>query len=195
MQWVRVRVESVSPGSVRIFITGADLLRALSADFGLVPVRLAECLGVIAAAKVVLHERAGNQVELAVSANDRDFVRYALRERVPARAEVRAAVQHMWAVLSRFARWELRHEPRKRRVLEGGPQAGFPRGLFPWLNACVAGDGERLLVTLPDCPAVRAQFLASLRTARQEGELFVLPASAEKALKAWLAAVRSPATR
>ncbi|MEW6048242.1 MAG: hypothetical protein AB1609_17495, partial [Bacillota bacterium] len=162
MQQVKVQVESASPGSVGIFVSGA-VTRALHADFGLVPVRLAECLGVIAAAKLVLHElKPGVQASLEISANDPDFVRYALRERVPARAEVRDAVRHMWATLDRFARWEIRHERRRKRVLEGGSQAAFPRGLFPWLNPCVAGDGERLPVTLPDCPAVRAQFLASL---------------------------------
>ena len=191
---VRVRVHSLRSGSVWVGMSGL-LRREFAVDFGLVPAHLAQCLGVIAAAKLLLHcLEAASRVALAVSAEDKRFTEYALREKVPARREVRAALEHMWGVLGRFARWEIRHEPGRGQRLQGGPACSrFPRGVFPWLQAQVVCRAGSLFVALPDCPAVRAQFRASLRTARPEGEGFSLPFAAEPAVRAWLRAVTAPA--
>lgn len=190
----RVRVESLRSGSVWVDLTGA-FHRRFPVDFGLVPTHLAQCFGVIAAAKFLLHHlQTPSRVNLVVSAGDRRFVQYALRERTPADAEVRAAVEHMWGVLARFSRWEIRYEPGRERSLEGGPVSlRFPRGIFPWLRAEVLPRDDSLYVALPDCPAARAQFRASLRTARPEGDGFSLPLAAEPAVRAWLRAVAAPA--
>lgn len=184
-----IRVCSTHSGSVFIAVRGF-LERDLTVHFGLVPARLAECLGVITAAKLLLHHK-GAGVKLKISANNRDFVRYALRERVPGRKEIRAAIEHMWALLGRFARWELHCEPSKRLQLKGSPSASsFPKGAFPWLKAEVSRTGEGLVVVLPGCPAVKAQFRASIRSAVPGERGFLVPYQAEKALYAWLNAVR-----
>lgn len=184
-----IRVCSTHSGSVFIAIRGF-LKKDLVVHFGLIPARLAECLGVITAAKLLLHHK-GAGVVLRVSANNRDFVRYALRERVPRRREIRAAVEHMWAILEKFKRWEMRYKPSKRLQLKGSPStSNFPKGAFPWVKAEVSRTDEGLVVVLPDCPAVRAQFRVSIRSAVPGERGFLVPYRAEKVLYAWLNAVR-----
>ncbi|MGQ9498713.1 MAG: topoisomerase C-terminal repeat-containing protein [Desulfotomaculales bacterium] len=188
---LKVRVESGRSGTVRVSLSGACSVE-LVVDFGLVPSRLAECLGVITACKLAEH-RVGkaDRLSVSLSVNNRDFARYALRERIPSRPEIRRAVEHMWETLGRFGGWELCYEPRRRVRLAGGTVSErFPRGVFPWLRAEVRSGGSEIYVALPECPAVRAQFLASVRTAKFEQGEFVVPKTAEKVVRAWLAAVK-----
>jgi hypothetical protein len=67
----------------------------------------------------------------------------------------------------------------------------FPFGVFPWLDAKARKENGRLAVDLPDDPAVRAQFKASMYSSSvNEDGCFVLPETAEKAVYAWMNKVK-----
>ncbi|MGB9847420.1 MAG: hypothetical protein ACPLRH_07930, partial [Desulfotomaculales bacterium] len=72
--------------------------------------------------------------------------------------------------------------------LKGGPVADtFPYGVFPWLEVRVRKENGRLAVELPDDPAVRAQFKAAMYSSSvSEDGCFILPATAEKVVYAWI---------
>ncbi len=187
----RMRVESAQSGTVFVSISGI-LGKRFMIDFGLVPARLAECYGVITGLRLLLHEVSARQrPELVVSANNREFAEYALREHTPKRAEVRIAIEQMWSLLDKWGPWKVMHEQRRRASLKGGVSVGkFPWGIFPWLEADVSDYNGKVIVELPDCLAARAQFAASLRTARFNGQAFLLPAAAKPVVHAWVRSVR-----
>ena len=190
-----IRVAALNSGTALIAIRGA-LDRQFTVDFGLVPGRKAAALGVIAAAKLLLHE--GVRGPVHVSVTNLDFARYALREQTPREKEMREVVEHVWKTLSRFRSWTLSFAPAKRHRLSGGPSGKFPHGVFPWLKAEVRKENGALAVTLPDCPAVLAQFQASIRTARQAQGVrnrFTVPLAAEQVVCGWIAAVRERMVR
>ncbi|MCR4425019.1 MAG: topoisomerase C-terminal repeat-containing protein [Firmicutes bacterium] len=187
----RIRVEAAQSGAVYVSVAGA-VNRQFTVDFGLVPARLAECYGVITGVKLLLHAAArGLRPGLTVSANNREFVEYALREHTPSKSEVRNAIEQMWSSLDKMSPWKVLYEPKKRAALKGGVSVGrFPWGVFPWLHADVSDCNGKVIVGLPDCPAARAQFAASLRTAKFNGRVFLLPAAARPVVFAWLRSVR-----
>jgi len=66
----------------------------------------------------------------------------------------------------------------------------FPEGVFPWLRVDIEETEKGLLVSLPDCPAVQAQFAASLKKAVVQGSRVAVPSAARTAVYAWLSAVK-----
>ncbi|HHW17493.1 MAG TPA: hypothetical protein GXX30_01115 [Firmicutes bacterium] len=188
----KVRVETYKSGTVRLTLEGPVQFSS-SVSFGVVPARFAECHGLIAAAKLIKHYLQDlSHVHLQISANNRTFVEYVLKEKIPAHLEDRSLMEHLWQVLGEYGSWQIACEPRKSVVLKGGTSpVGFPRGLFPWLDPEVVETDEKIIVKLPDCPAIRAQFKASIQKAVEEpGGSFALPKAAKHALGAWIKAVR-----
>ncbi|WP_054697978.1 topoisomerase C-terminal repeat-containing protein [Syntrophomonas palmitatica] len=185
---VVIRVESPSSGVAGIYITGPVNFQC-TANFGLIPTRLAECMGVISAGRYLLYNQYNKR--LVIKANNRDFVEYALREVIPARKEARYLIEYMWQVLGRFEAWEIKYEHQKRSSLRGGVvQSTFPRGLFPWLKVDIFPEGKNIRVQLPDDPSLIANFRASIRTAQGEGCIYTVPSGAEKVVRAWAATVK-----
>lgn len=186
---VSVRVEAGNSGSVRIEI-GPPVNFDQEVHFGLVSARLAECLGVILAAKKIQHECGARAI--TVSVNDLDFAKYLLNEKRPRDKETKLAVRYLWGVLEGFARWDAAFKPARRPRVFGGPEAReFPVGVFPWLEAGVRPEGNVLRVSLPDDPSVMAQFRACFWNVAQDAEDgYVMPLRAERAVRAWLAKVR-----
>jgi len=177
-----IRVHSGSPGIVDIRISGS-MRYAVLVDFGLVSSRMAECLGVIAAVKWLKHY--GIKYKLNISANNKEFVEYMLRETTPRKKDMREAIQHLWQVLEPF-QWDIVYKPKQRIKLQGGASdKNFPQGLFPWLKLDKSFAGKMIYVKLPGCPAVQAQLLASIRTAQKEEGSIAVPVSSEKTLTAW----------
>ncbi|MDD3040399.1 hypothetical protein [Bacteroides sp.] len=128
---------------------------------------------------------------MAIKANNRDFVEYALREVIPTRKEARFLVEYMWKILDNFESWEIKYDHQKRRSLKGGVvQSTFPKRLFPWLKADIMPEGDIVRVQLPDDPAVIANFQASIRTAQGEGCTYTVPPGAIKVVRAWVATQR-----
>jgi hypothetical protein len=188
---VRVRVQSGNSGSVHISITG-PVSKEADISYGLVPARMAECLGCITAVKLVKHLKNPAVTRINFSINNLEFSRYLLKERTPRAREMRQVLEYLWNELREFAGWQAQFKPEKRPRLKGSPQASFPRGVFPWLDVKVVKSKGNISVSLPDSPDVQAQFRASLWKARPgENGTFVLPLNAEQALNAWIKTVKS----
>lgn len=183
-----IRVVAVQSGSANIAIRG-PIERQFSVHFGLVSARMAAALGTITAAKYLAH-LAGPKQNVFVSSGNLDFSQYALREREPRDKEMREILEHMWMTLDQFQSWSFAFYPAKRHRLKGSPSASeFPRGVFPWLKAEIRPTADKVIVQLPDCPAVRKQFTTSIRSAvEREGKFFV-PNAAEKVVRAWFGTV------
>ena len=189
-----VRVCSPSPGTVLVEISEPPYKAAV--NFGLVSRRMAECLGAIAAVEYIAHKAQLRDVFLEITANDYLFASYLLREKKPRDREMRLAVAYLHQALSGFAGWRARHEPARRTRLAGQPTSDqFPHGIFPWLEMEITKSDNRLLVRLPESPAVRQQFAASVRTAVLQGDYFAVPFSAEPVLRAWYRTVRGREAR
>lgn len=187
---VFIRAESFYSGTAAFHISG-PLKKSAEMTFGVVPSRLAECLALIAALKYVRHSSGQQITKAVVSLNNLDLSRYMLRERVPRNKEVRHAVEYALALLDGFTSWAVEFEPCKRPRLRGGnADATFPRGVFPWLKAEIRDLGSEVEISLPDDPAVIANFKASVRSAVGEGGTFRVPAVAGKVVRAWVASVR-----
>lgn len=182
----QIRVHSGSPGMVNINITGLIEYSAL-VDFGLVSSRMAECLGVISAIKFLKHYKVNNKIH--ISANNREFVEYLLKETTPRKKDMRAVIEYLWQELESFE-WDLTYEPKRKTKLQGGTSAKkFPQGLFPWLKLNKSTSNDVIHINLPNCPAVKAQFLASIRTSKLTSEGIILPINSENVLLAWELAV------
>ena len=179
-------VTSGSPGIVNINITGATVYSA-TVDFGLVSTRMAECLGTIAAVKYLRHNNIID--EILISANNREFVEYALREITPRQKEMQFAIKHLWQTLEHYS-WDMSHERQQKTKLRGGSaNKAFPQNLFPWLKLEQVTVGNEIHVELPDCPAVQAQINASIKTAKRTENNLVIPVTAKSVLEAWIKAV------
>lgn len=187
---VEVRVEAGSSGRCYLSIRGVVAKQA-EVNFGLVSATEAECLALITAARYVAHCNT-NPCRIKVSLNNLNLARYLLRERTPRDRKMRLLVEEARKALDRAGRWEAELRQEKRPRLKGGPLAEtFPAGIFPWLEMKIDRENGRLVVDLPDDPAVRAQFKAAMYTSTvNEKGLFVLPEAAEKAVKAWINKVR-----
>lgn len=184
-----VRIESSSPGSVFVSISG-PIQYSCAIGFGLFPTRLTECLGLICVAKYLLHYK--HNVKLVIAANNREFVQYALREITPSKKEARYLIEYMWKLLEEFQSWEISYVHKKNSSLHGGLKEGtFPKGIFPWLHADTEIQNGQMYVKLPEYPEVQSQFQASIRTAKKEDELFVVPEVVSRVVNAWLATVKS----
>lgn len=185
---IHIRVESASPGNVFISATG-PCQYTCAVDFGLVPSRLAECLGIISIAKYLLFYHFNKK--LIISANNKEFVQYALREITPSRKEARNLIEIMWHELGKFPSWEIRYNHIRKSLLHGGVTKGtFPRGLFPWLHADVDITNGQAVISLPKCPEVQYQFEASIRAQRKDN-LLIVPEASCKVVNAWLATVKA----
>lgn len=188
---VFIRAESFHSGTAAFHISG-PLKKSAEMSFGVVPARLAECLALITALKYVRHSSDQQIAKAVVSLNNLDLSRYMLRERVPRNKEIRQAVEYAVALLDGFASWTVEFKPQKRPRLRGSnADARFPRGVFPWLKAEIRDLGSEVEISLPDDPAVVANFRASIRTAVGEGGTFRVPAVAGKVVRAWVASVKN----
>ncbi len=185
---VNVRIESGNSGSVFIMINSPINLTT-TVNYGLVPSRMAECLGSITVTRLIKHHmgNVGNK-HIKLSLNNVEFSKYILRERTPRNLEIRKTVEHLWNLLGEFATWQAYYKRSKRPRLKGGPQSeSFPRGIFPWLKIPLKTNDDNLYAKLPDLPDVQAQFQASIWKSKQlEDGVFVIPKSSEKALQAWI---------
>lgn len=183
----KIRVYSGSPGRVNINISGPNRYNA-TIDFGLVSSRMAECLGAIAAAKYLKHHNVSSG-NIHISANNIEFVKYALRETTPRKKEMQDAIKHLWATLEPFD-WNLDYERRQKTRLQGGTIGNsFPKDLFPWLRMQIAVIADTIYIDTIDCPAVQAQIIASIKAAKRDRTNIVCPVSAKGALDAWIMAV------
>lgn len=178
----RVRVYSSSPGIVNINITG-PIQYSITVDFGLVSSRMAECLGVISAAKYLKHY--GITGKIQISANNKEFVEYALRETTPRKKEMQYAVKYMWQTLEPFE-WDISLERRQKTKLHGGTiSKTFPQGLFPWAKIEKTVVGDEIYIDLPDCPAIQAQISASIKSAKRIEKNIIIPIATRNVLDAW----------
>jgi hypothetical protein len=182
---IYVRVESGNSGSVTLNI-GSPVNLTATINYGLVPSRMAECLGCMTAVRLINHHLT-NKPRISLNLNNLEFSRYILCERTPRSREIKSAVEQLWELLKDFT-WEAQHQPQKKSRLKGSPQTDkFPPGVFPWLKINPIKDGENIWVDLPNYPDVKAQFQASLRTAQSaEDGRYMLPLTTEKALWAWV---------
>lgn len=189
---VPIRIQASNSGSVTIHI-GNPLHFECEVSFGLVPARFAETLGAIAAVNLVRHNIKDGLTKAGVvlSFSSQDTVRYILREKRSRDNDTQQAVHYLWERLQGIP-WSAEWKREKRPRLEGSPKAlEFPAGIFPWLRAEVAEKDGRLLVSLPDDAAVRAQFKASFwRTALPAENGFSVSLRSERAVLAWLAVVK-----
>lgn len=184
---VEVRVEAGSSGRCYLSISG-PVSKQAEINFGLASATEAECLALITAAKYVAHHAGAGKSLIKVSLNNLNLSRYILKERSPRDQKMKELVGFARKELDRAGKWEVEYRPERRPRLKGGPVADtFPFGVFPWLEAKVRKENVRLAVDLPDDPAVRAQFKASLYSSSvSEDGCFLLPETAEKAVYAWI---------
>jgi len=178
----RVRIYSSSPGIVNINITGPTQYSTM-VDFGLVSSRMAECLGVISAVKYLkCHGITG---KIQISANNKEFVEYALWETTPRKKEMQYAIKHMWQTLEPFG-WDISLERRQKTRLHGGTmRKTFPQNLFPWAKIEKTTVGDEIYIDLPDCPAIQAQITASIKSAKRIEKNIIIPIAARSVLDAW----------
>ncbi len=197
---VHIRIDSSKSGTVVIKV-GKPIRLTRTINYGLVPARMAECLGCMTAARLVKHHFGKESIKqrISFSINDKSFSRYLLRERTARDKEINSAVHELWKLLKAFSSWEAQYTPRGRAKLKGSPQAdNFPHKIFPWLNAKLEKQENNTYVYLPlACPDVIAQFIASIRSAKRIDEnSFVVPHASENVVKAWLYKVKGgPAQR
>ena len=178
----KVRVYSSSPGIVNINITGPTQYSAM-VDFGLVSSRMAECLGVISAAKYLKYH--GITGKIQISANNKEFVEYALREITPRKKEMQYAIKYMWQTLEPFE-WDISLERRQKTRLYGGTtNKTFPKNLFPWAEIKRTIIGNEIYIDLTDCPAIQAQISASIKSAKRIEKNIIIPIAARNVLDAW----------
>lgn len=178
-----IRVESFIPGNVDIKITG-ELSFDYTVNFGLLPAFTTECLGVISALKVLRFYKYNKEVNISVNNKE-------LAERVllTNKEEYLIALQKE---LENFTKWNIAYEKNSTPNLQGGiDYMTFPKGIFPWLEKVdTEVTGDYIYIVLDDCPAVKAQLLSAISSAKQEGDRFVLPIGAEKAFNSWLESVK-----
>lgn len=187
---VFIRAESFHSGMAAFHVSG-PVTKSAEMSFGVVPARLAERLALIGAIKYVRHANDSQALKAVVSLNNLDLSRHMLRERAPRDKEIRHAVEYALALLDGFASWTVEFKPQKRPRLRGGNTGcGFPRGVFPWLKAEVRDLGDEVEISLPDDPAVVANFKASIRTAVGDSGTFRVPAAAGKVVRAWVMSVK-----
>ena len=186
-----VRVEAGSSGRCYFAITGS-VNKQVEVNFGLVSAAEAECLALLTAARYVGHCNGGSKCFMKVSLNNLNLSRYVLKERSPRDRRMKELVNAARKALDQAGRWEVEYKPERRPRLKGGPLADtFPPEVFPWLDAKVWKENGRLVVELPDDPAVRAQFKAAMYSSTvSEDGFFILPETAEKAVYAWVNKVK-----
>jgi hypothetical protein len=188
-----ISVTGVSSGLVVLDINGRCAFRR-TLPFGLVSPQLAACYATITGAKYLVHAIGDvSREKLEFKASIRLFVKYLLCHQSPRSAEMRRALSYLRGALGAFSNWSAELLPLKRRqTLSGASHAtSFPSGVFPWLNVDVARQNGKVVVELPDDPAVQAQFRASIRLAESLGDsAFSVPAAAERAVFEWLRVVR-----
>lgn len=171
-----IRVEAGSSGRCYFSISGSVNKQA-EVNFGLVSAAEAECLALLTAARYIGHYSGDAKCLIRVSLNNLNFSRYILRERIPRDRRMKELVGAARKALDQAGRWEVEYKPERRPRLKGGPLADtFPPGVFPWLDAKARKENGRLVVELPDDPAVRAQFKAAMyNSAVRDDGLFTLP--------------------
>lgn len=188
---IKLRVQSDNSGAVNVSLSGRLFFKS-DISYGLVPARMAECLGCITAVKYIKHYLKNvSCLRLTISLNNLDFSRYLLRERKPRDAEIKTALDYLHLILNDFT-WDASFSPVKRPHLTGSPQSStFPLGVFPWLKVEVNPSHGDLTIKLPDSPDVIAQFKASLwkATPGDEKGLFALSQGSQKAITAWISNV------
>jgi len=175
----RLRIESANSGSV--FLRSPFL--SAHVNYGLVSSRLAEVYGCITLVRLA-------PARIEISVNNLDTAKYILREAWPRDRETQSAVRFLWGFLEN-RNWSCKLERHGNRKLYGGASAtAFPKGIFPWFDVSVPKDSAGVFVVLPAWPDLRAQFLASVRTATLADGGYRVPLAAEKVLTAWLHSVR-----
>lgn len=184
---ILIRVHSSSPGAASLNIAGSVRYSA-NIDFGLVSSRMAECLALIAAVRFLnFHKIKG---KIYISANNREFVEYALRETIPRQKEMRNLLNCLWQLLEPFE-WELSYEKKQRKNLQGGTTSKvFPQGLFPWLHIEKTFLNNNIYIDDLLCPAVETQLLASIKASHKKDGKIIIPITAKSVFDAWEIAVK-----
>lgn len=189
---INIRVESSNSGTVMLKIDNPINQNSII-NYGLVPSRMAECLGMITAISLIKHHSDGHhRKRLTLSINNLDFSRYLLKEHTPRDKQMRANLKYLWQSLKPFNGWEARYQPNKKPKLKGGPQSiNYPYGIFPWLNLIPTTKDEEITVRLPNTPDLVAQFTASFNHATHMGNsTYSLPLASQQALHEWINAVK-----
>lgn len=181
--FVNIRVHSANSGVADINITGKINYTVL-VDFGLVPSRMAECLALISAIKYLKHNKIVNG-KISISANNREFVEYVLKETTPRKKDMRNAIKHLWQTLEPYS-WEIKYERQQRKTLKGGTaNKAFPQGLYPWIKLKKDTTDDYIYIDIPKCPAVEAQLLASIRVSSKENGKILIPTAIKNVFDAW----------
>lgn len=188
-----IRLEAEASGIATFEIRCGGWTARRSICYGNVSSREAECLAGISAIKLLVwHSKACDKLDLCLSINNLEFIKYVLRELIPRNKRIRYIVDYFLDLLSKFNSWKASYEHKKRQRLEGGNRGQYPRGAFPWLSLDIAEEGGKIHVELPDSPDVITQFLASFSNARRTDETnkIVLPVEDRSKVNEWLCSVR-----
>ncbi len=127
--------------------------------------------------------------KLVLRVSNATLASYLLKQISPRSPAIRLVLDQLWSTLAAFRDWKIVRVPARRTPLAGSPHSwNFPKGVFPWLRyGKASGSNGSLVITLPDDPAVRAQFLASITTAKTlETGAFEASNGAGKVIQKWL---------
>lgn len=179
---INIRVQSTTSGVANINITG-KINYSVFVDFGLVPSRMAECLALISAVKYLKHNGIVND-KISISANNREFVEYVLKETTPRKKDMRDTINHLWRTLEPYS-WEIRHEKQQRKTLKGGTtNKAFPQGLYPWIDLEKKIANNCIYINTK-CPAVSSQLLASIKASSKIDGQIRIPITVKSVFDAW----------
>ncbi len=189
----KVVVQVLEPGLVELQVFSKSVALREEIHFGLVSPQLTACYGAIAGCKIVLYGLGNESAKekLMLETSNLLFTKYVLKIVRPRHAQIREGISYLWEILDGFSSWTVRYVPAKRPRLKGTPHSErFPRGIFPWLDAEIARQGDKILVKLSPDPAVCAQFTAAIKNVTEiEHGVFVVPPTVERAVCAWVRTV------
>lgn len=190
---LKVVVQVLEPSLVDLQVFSNSVSFQEEIHFGLVSPKLAACYGAITGCRIVLRRlgKESAKEKLLLETLNLLFTKYVLKIVRPRQAQMREGVSFLWEILNKFHNWTVRYVPAKRPRLKETPHSErFPRGIFPWLEAEITRQGDKILVKLSPDPAVCAQFAATIKNAvRVNQSTFAVPAVADKVVWAWGQAV------
>ncbi|MCR4441920.1 MAG: topoisomerase C-terminal repeat-containing protein [Peptococcaceae bacterium] len=188
----RIRVES---GSFGVALVSVENCFSEFVDYGDVPPRMAEMLGVQTAVNFIWYQVSNvAKTSLHISLSDDCGRLYLSGAREPSRKDHKRALGCLKDSLKRFDAFSLevyRDSARRSELEKHYRNREFPRGIFPWVEPKIRLAENEVFVTLPDSPDVLCQFKASFNDCRKVGNCeFSIPINKKNTLHAWLYKVR-----